>query len=263
VLFPLFGQHEDLLEKSWSLSLIGFPEGFSLMEFGGSDKLDKRSERLLIFYHSREKDDYRTVFFPLWWQRSSPDYSRSQVFPLYAWRRDAVEGERRFGLIGFSPKWSLFSWSDTPLETTHRLWPLYGWGKDKKEHESYFGFLGFHRKASLFLSESGPDEVHHRLFPIYGYERRGDPGTGGYHRETAVLWRLYYHELNGTDESDWRILYRFVRSYRSKDETAFEVNPFYFKVTKGPSRYWAILGGLFGVETKPDGSHSYTFLWIL
>ena len=263
LLFPLFAWTRDRSERGSDLAVLGLTGGFSVLELSSNAELDKSSQRLLFIYHGREKEDRRTVVFPLFWQRLSPPYSRSQLFPLFAWRRDEDEGEKRFGLLGVTARWSWFSWADTKEERASYFWPIYGACRSKTETDSYLAVLGFHRKVSLFLAERDATGIHNRLFPFYSYERRGTPGTPDYYKETQVLWRLYYNEKQGTDKQDVRVLYRFVRRYRGPDESAFELNPFYFKVKKGASTYWAILGGLFGVETRPDGARRYTYFWIL
>ncbi len=262
ILFPLFGKHEDLAAGSWDVSVLGLPEGFSLLEFGGERQRDAESSRWLLFYHGREGRDYTTVFFPLFWDRRSPPYSRSQLFPFYAYKRDDQEGEKRFGILGVTPRISFYSWSDTPLDKTNRLWPLFSYGRDKKEDEVFLSLLGVQREISLFRASRRREDVSTSLFPLYGYERRGHLGERDYYRETKVLWRLYYNGREVTGRSDFRLLYRFRRVYNAPDESAFELNPFYFSVRHGGSTYRAILGGLFGVETRADGTHGYTFFWV-
>jgi hypothetical protein len=80
----------------------------------------------------------------------------------------------------------------------------------------------------------------------------------GFHPKFSV----FLFETSGPDTREVRVLFRFLRWRRASGESAFELNPFYFDYRSGKGRYWAVLGGLFGVETKPDGSRRNTYFWF-
>jgi len=220
VLFPLFGRHEFLKDGAWRLAFMGVWGGFSLFEFGAEPKQDKSMARALLYYHQRAGQDRATIFVPLYWRFATADTEWRQSFPLFAFTSSRSKEEWNLGLLGVTPKWSLFCWSDSKTEKTRRFWPLYGLKKNTEKREGSTFLLGFHPKFSAFLLETG------------------------------------------ADTTEMRFLFRFLRWRRAPDESAFEFNPFYFDYRKGKDRYWAVLGGLFGVETKPDGTRRYTRFWF-
>ncbi|MBI5245096.1 MAG: hypothetical protein HY922_15645 [Elusimicrobia bacterium] len=220
ILVPLFGWHKFVKDGAWRVSLMGIWGGFSLIEFGAEPRSDKSMVRALLFYRQREGESRTTFLLPLYWRMASPQKDWSQLFPLFAFRRDESEGERSLGVLGVTPKWSLFNWTETQTEKSTRLLPFCGLKKSKDKREGAAYFLGFHPKFSAFLYETGP--------------------------ETTEV----------------RVLFRFLRWRRGPGESAFELNPFYFNVRKGKGGYWAVLGGLFGVETKSDGTKRNTYFWF-
>ena len=221
ILFPLFGRHEFVKDGSWRLAFIGIWGGFSLFEFGAEPQRGKSMARALLFYRHRAGEDSTTIFVPLYWRFASAEKDWRQSFPLFAFKSDRSEGEWSLGLLGVTPQWSIFNWSDTKTGKTRRFWPLYGLKKDVEKQEGSTFVLGFHPKFSVFLLET-----------------------------------------SGADTREVRVLFRFLRWRRAPGESAFEFNPFYFDYRKGKDRYWAVLGGLFGVETKADGSRHYTRFWF-
>jgi len=50
---------------------------------------------------------------------------------------------------------------------------------------------------------------------------------------------------------------------RPDPRSSIEFNPFYYYETEeGKGSYWAILGGLFGVETTPEEKKRVRVFWI-
>lgn len=218
VLFPIWSQHEDLARGEWRRAVLGLWGGFSLAEFSGDVK-GGRSARVLLFYDREEDGERFTFFAPLYWRLASSGYSWSQLFPLFAARREDSEGERSVGVLGVTPRWSLLRWARDREETRSGLWPLYGSSRRADGGSSTFYALGFHPKIAAFTRERDGDSL------------------------------------------DVRVLFRLLRWRRSADGSALEVNPLFYRTREGGTRYWAVLGGLFGVETRPDGGRSYTWLW--
>ena len=220
VLFPLYARHEDVREGSWNTAFLGLYGGFSLVEFTGEPKGDRDSQRVLLYYHQRDGADRMTLAVPLYWRFESAGKDWNQLFPFFAESRDDAASERGLGVLGVTPRWSLFSNQATKADTSSRLWPLYGVSRKKDGSGGSFFLIGVHPKFSVFSKEE----------------------------EGAA--------------TDVRVLFRLVRWKSGPDESAFEFNPFFYRVRTGERRYWAIFGGLFGVEHQPDGKRRFTYFWM-
>ncbi len=96
------------------------------------------------------------------------------------------------------------------------------------------------------------------LWPLFSYERKGEAES-----ETEVLWKVISYERKDADTSEFRFLWRFIRTSTTKTSSTFEFNPFFYKESEeGKGSYWAILGGLVGVETLPDQRKKMRLFWI-
>jgi hypothetical protein len=256
MVLPLAAGHSDSATGAYDYAFLGLTGGLSL--FGATRGSDYDSQRALIFYQRRTGDRHLRTVFPLFWQWWEPEVSDTYLFPLYSSTRDP--DEHGWGLIGITPTWSLLSNTSEGGTSSSRLFPLYGVRSSTETTE--VSVLGVWHGISLFHYEKSDHSVRHRFIPLYSYDRSGEDGAPGYEKHTSVLWRVVYYEHEG-EETDFRFLFRLIRLHSEPQRSVTEVNPFYFKITRKDSSYWAVLGGLFGVETHPDGRRTYKFLWFL
>jgi hypothetical protein len=71
------------------------------------------------------------------------------------------------------------------------------------------------------------------------------------------------YEQKGKEESDFRFLWRLIRSTRTDTSYTFEFNPlYYYESGRDGGSYWAILGGLLGVETGKDKRKKVRLFWV-
>lgn len=255
-LFPVFASKRDSRAGSYDHSFLGFTDGFGLIEFAEDPGADRRMRRVLLYHQQRDGQDRLWTLFPLYWRWEKPDSSGSLAPLLYAHRRDA-DGFH-LGLLGFGPRYSLFSYRRADEESSHRLFPLYQRRRAKDGGTlALLGVQGF----SIFEAERGPDFARHRFLPFYGYRRHGRPGREGYSEEASVLWPLF-RSRRTKDASDMRLLFRVARFHREPERSALELNPFFYRIRRGKNSYWAILGGLVGLETRSDGSKKLRLFWL-
>jgi hypothetical protein len=120
--------------------------------------------------------------------------------------------------------------------------------------------------------------VQHGLFPLYSYsfDRERDAtnwsilwllfsynSEGEFVQQSGFLWKVISYERRDIDTYDFRFLWRFIRKSRTATSSIFEFNPFYYQESEeGKGSYWAILGGIIGVETTPDQRKKLRLFWI-
>jgi hypothetical protein len=121
-------------------------------------------------------------------------------------------------------------------EVRHAVFPLYTYSSNEKTDAMGLSFL----------------------WPLFSYEKKGESQS-----DTDVLWKVISYERKDAETSEFRFLWRFIRKSTTKTSSTFEFNPFFYTESEeGKGSYWAILGGLFGVETLPDQRKKVRLLWI-
>ncbi len=81
--------------------------------------------------------------------------------------------------------------------------------------------------------------------------------------QASILRKLVSYEREDAEKSDFRFLWRLLRSTQTKDSFTFELNPlYYYEHQDGEGSYWTILGGLLGLETTADQTRKIRVLWI-
>lgn len=262
--FPLYARQWDKEKKQRELSLLGLHDGLSLFHFLRNETEPRRLDRVLVFGRDRRGEKTTRYAFPLFWDLREPGRHRSLFFPFYNYGSKDDDDQRRLGILGFTPVFSLFTWRDEPGAAVTRLWPLFGYRARHREGEKELGVLGVYYPASIVHFRWGPEVYDHHLFPLYDYERRGAAGSPERTVKGALLWQVVSYRREGAGTSDFRFLWRLVRKQRSPGRRAFEFNPFYLRIVEeGKGSYWAVLGGLVGRETKADGTKDWRFLWFL
>lgn len=229
---PLGGLVRDVGERD--AFLLGLIPELSL--FRSVRAPEYASDRALLYYRRREPRTEVDAFFPLCFRWNNPTTRGLVLFPLYASDHTLDDGARRRAVLGLTGGFSLFEWAHEPAEGARRL------------------------RALLFYRESRGASARTWLFPLYS-ERR-EPKS----RARGVLgfsprWSL----LSRTEEGEaveTRFLWRLARRRRAPDGDAFELNPLFFTEREGDRRYSALLGGLLGLESGPEGRR-WRWLWVL
>lgn len=276
--WPFFGRYQNENYQEYSTL-------WPLFRIGEDKEHDYRKLNIALYYYRRLQEDTFTAVFPMWWHRNSPEMKSDKTLLLYNYIREGDRKSLRLFWLLF-PEVSLVKIDKTPNESRNSFFPLYHYNKDKDEtgfHIAYF----FTPELSLFGVNHRQDYNKSFLFPLYHYGRYKQdksfrlgwlfyPGialfkydNNGY-AKTNTLFPLYsYKHIKGSRErvetasKEFRILWRLVRSYRSANASTLEINPlYYYEQKKGEGSYWAILGGLFGLETAPSGNKKARLFWI-
>jgi len=186
----------------------------------------------------------------------------------------------------------------TQLGHTKVLFPLGYSYQDKQQKQNASLFLHWYNKnlatnrsslsllwlwpnhASLFRYEAEQADRSHGLFPLYSYQH--------FHRKSQEQqmqfyfpWPLFSHNINSAfidnlsflwkvisfekspSSTEFRFLWRFIRTHKSEKESTLEVNPFYYSHQDEQGKYTAILGGLYSSKTAIDGTKKRKLFWII
>lgn len=245
-----------------------------------------------IFSHEQEKDTQRTWLFPLYYHRENPDYhttlaSPCLLPPYYYTHHDAAEK--------YFHVWPFFGHTQRgAYEEYSSLWPFIRFGKGPQDGKTL-------TQVGLFYKEKTPDKSLYLIFPVwwhrqsidmisdtslvlhsyehhkdidetksaliwlfkddwavFTYQRKGDQTLS-----TRFLWQVVSYEKTSPASSEFRFLWRLIRKSTTPQSDVLELNPFYYHETNtGKNSYWAILGGLIGQETMPDGSQRMRYFWV-
>ncbi len=159
------------------------------------------------------------------------------------------------------------------------LWPVIRFGSDTSTGENLYTVapLWWHRRspdkitdASLIFHSYTHDEKLDTTKSAFIWLGTDDIGVFTYEREkdetlrARFLWQVVSYERTGPDTKEFRFLWRLIRKSTTPQTEELELNPLYYRETdteKGS--YWAILGGLVGRETMPDGQTRMRYLWGL
>jgi hypothetical protein len=227
-LWPLFG-------KVRSGTYTEYSTLWPLIRFGSDPVNDRSMAHVLLFYRARQGQTSDTVFVPLWYHHGGPTATIDTSLFLHWYERDESLDRTRLNFFWLIPGTdiSLFRYHRQGDVLKHGLFPLYTYFFDESEDALKWTFLR----------------------PLFTYERRGE-----------YLFRgglLMSYERKDADTSEFRFLWRFIHRARTKTSSMFEFNPFYYyESEEGKGSYWAVLGGLFGLETTPEMKKRYRVFWI-
>lgn len=246
---PLGGVVRDGAERD--VFLLGFAPKLSLFERERAP--DYALDRALLAYRRREPYSSVDALFPLYFRWDNPNDRGRVLFPLWASRDDRTDGSRHRALLGLTGGFSLFEWSDEPAHAARSLRALNFYRSSRGADRTtvfapvYWRFL-----------KGGSSRTW--LFPLYS-ERRGAATLARGWLGVSPRWSLLSRTEDGA-ASETRFLWRLVRVRSAPADSAFEANPLFFTLREGERRYTAVLGGLVGRESGPDGSR-WRWLWGL
>jgi hypothetical protein len=209
-----------------------------LIRYGSDPEKDRSMVHVLLFYRARQGETSDTVFFPLWYHHGSPEKTRDASLFLHWYERDRTKDKTRLTFLWLVPGTdvALIRYRREGDEVRHAVFPLYTYSSNEKTDAMGLSFL----------------------WPLFSYEKKGESQS-----DTDVLWKVISYERKDAETSEFRFLWRFIRKSTTKTSSTFEFNPFFYTESEeGKGSYWAILGGLFGVETLPDQRKKVRLLWI-
>ncbi len=191
---------------------------------------------ILLYYSARKGPDSFTLFAPLWAHHSTPQSTRDGSLFLHWYEYDAARERTSFSLLWLiPPDISLFKFEHEPEAVRHRIFPLYSYSRNVKTDALDWSVLWI----------------------LFSYSSEGEFAS-----QSGILWKFITYERKDPETYDFRVLWRFVRSSKTATSSVFEFNPFYYSERQEETgSYWAILGGLFGVETKGE-EKKYRFFWF-
>lgn len=228
-IWPFYGRYRH---GSYKEDSVLWP----FIRFGEDPEKDEEMTHVLLYYGQRRGTDSSALLFPLWFHRSTSRETTDCSLFLYCY--DHTIAADRTGLSLFwliPPDFSLFRYESGPGMIKHRFFPLYSYS-----HDENTGALNW---SVLWL--------------LFSYNSQGE-----FARQTDVLWKFITYERKDAETYDFRVLWRFIRSSKTPTSSVFEFNPFYYsEAEEGKGSYWAILGGLFGVETVGE-QKKYRILWV-
>jgi hypothetical protein len=174
----------------------------------------------------------------VWWhQEKDENRQRDLTLLLHWYERDETRDETDLSLLWLvPPKISLFRYNRRGTVAQHRLFPLYSYSFDKEQDAMSWSVLWF----------------------LFSYSSEGE-----FAKQTGFLWKVISYERKDAETSDFRFLWRVIRKSATPTSSIFEFNPFYYTESEeGKGSYWAVLGGLFGVETTPEHKKRYRVFWL-
>jgi hypothetical protein len=229
--WPLFGKVRNGTYTEYSML-------WPLIRFGSDTEKDSSMAQVLLFYRARQGADSDTLFFPLWYHHGSPEETEDASLFLHSYERDSPKDRTRLTFFWLVPGTdiALIKYNREGDTLRHGVFPLYTYFSDKSKDHLNWSFL----------------------WPLFSYESMGASAD-----ETDILWKVISYQRKDVDTSEFRFLWRFIRSSTTKTSSTFEFNPFYYhEAEEGKGSYWAILGGLIGVETTPEQKTKVRLFWI-
>ncbi len=175
-----------------------------------------------------------TRFWPLLSSMSNSNGDRDfRMLHLYPLRNNKLIENN------FAPLWTLYRFRASAKRFRHDLlWGLWQFQKLKGEH------VEKHALFPLFSYKKSPDGKANRLNLLLGFFNKSNDGEGG---------------------KSYRFLWLVNRKYKNGRLAKHSFFPLYSrqKSPDGKSKSFNFLTGLYGSATKPDGSRTYKFLWII
>lgn len=230
-LWPLFGRTRN---RSYTEYATLWP----LFRYGSDPAQDRSMTQFLLYYRARSGQSSDTLLFPLWYHRASPVETIDSSLFLHWYEREAGRERTRFTLLWLVPGTDIafIRYRRDAGQLRHGVFPLYSYYADGSSDAKRWTFL----------------------WPLFSYSSRGE-----FEQETGFLWKLISYERDDAETMDFRVLWRFIRRSTTRTTSNFELNPFYyFEAEEGKGSYWAILGGLIGVETTPEMKKRYRVFWV-
>ncbi|UCG68279.1 MAG: hypothetical protein JSV09_10700 [Thermoplasmata archaeon] len=238
------GKKDDKLFHIWPLygklqkgSYTEYSTLWPLFRFGSDPKNRTRLDHVLFYYHKAEKEKSLTSIFPLWWHQETPRTTNDASVLLHWYDNDKAKGRKDLTFLWlFPPEISLVKYQQGPAHLRHTVFPLYSYQYDQIKNALHWTLL----------------------WPLFSYSSGEE-----FFQQTSLLWKVISYEQRGKESSEFRFLWRLIRNKKTDKSYTFEFNPlYYYESEKGKGSYFAILGGLFGVETTRDQSKKVRFLWI-
>jgi hypothetical protein len=207
------------------------------MRFGEDKVNEEKNTHVFLYYNKTGKKNAFTTFFPLWLHHKTPRTTRDGSLFIHWYEHDQQAAGTRLSLLWLVPNHvSFVSYHKKPDYLQHGLFPLYTYASNKQDETLRWSFL----------------------WPLFHYNRDGEDI-----KQTSFLWQVISYEREGKNSSEFRFLWRFIRKSKTPTSAVFEFNPlFYTESEEGKGSYWAILGGLIGVETTPAGKRNMRFFWF-
>lgn len=234
-LWPFYGRYQKSSYKEYSTI-------WPLFKFGHDSPQDYTNLNLLLFYRRREGSDSKTSFFPLWWHETSAFQITDKTLFLYNY--DRAGRTKSLQLLWFlTPEVRIFNFESSPEKSGSSFFPLFFYSRQINLKSLQFLWF-FTPKVSIFNFEATPENLRHSFFPLYSYKHSNIKDKD-------------------SEVSEFRFLWRLIRDYKTKDSAIFEFNPFYYyERSAREGSYWAILGGLFGLETDVNHHKKIRLFWV-
>ena len=210
---------------------------YPLFRHGRDPEKQYEFDYYLLYYRKQEEGRTFTTFFPLWWHKDAGTATTDAIPFLHWYEHDRESGSKDLSLFWIvPPQLSLFRYTREGTTVHHRFFPLYSYTSDEERHVSNWSILWF----------------------LFSYESEGE-----FSSQSGFLWKVITFERKDAENYDFRFLWRFIRKSRTPTLSTVEFNPiFYSEEDAEKGSYWAILGGLIGRETLPDGRTRMRFLWV-
>jgi len=169
-----------------------------------------------------------------------------------------------FNLGWLFPQASLFHYSKDPITgiTTNFLWGIYHTTKDTLTNtilsfDALWLLKSLKYNISLSLLKYRPSTGDHKRKEMSN-ERDLDFCAWKY-----TLWPIVTYEHDSSQQKkDIRVLARLMRLMWSPQNSLFYLNPLVWYERDMNGTYTAILGGLIGRETFPNGDSKMRWLWV-
>lgn len=229
-LWPFYGSREEGSSRERSFL-------WPLIRFGSDREHDTSLAQVLLYYHERERDRSFSTLIPFWLHRSGPEGTSDASLFLHWYDRDEKKDATSLSLLWIlPPDLGLIRYHREPGILRHGVFPLYSYSCDEKRDALSWSLFWF----------------------LFSYESEGE-----FARHADFLWKVITYDRTDAETYDFRILWRFIRKSKTATSSTFEFNPFYYyEEEEGKGSYWAILGGLIGMETTQDQRKKLRLFWI-
>ncbi len=284
LLYPLFSRqiHRDWT-RSWSI-----PFHFSYRDSTESHIAASLALLPPYYLHSKwPRGEFRHLWPFFGRYRSGSYHEKSMVWPFFRFGRDTLEDRSLLNIL-------LYNRSRRKDSVTNWIFPLWSWGRSPKRVFNSSLFLHSYERDSdntavrlevveflgmnLFRYARDSKARRHFLCPLYRYESNLSADTLNWtvlwplpfdapersiFRRLEFLWKAISYEQQGPETREFRFLWRLIRKRNTPTSSVFELNPlYYYEAEEEAGSYWAILGGLIGAETYPDGTRKMKYFWF-
>lgn len=229
-LWPFFGQSQRGSYNEYSTL-------WPMFRVGNDTEKGTRLTHLLLYYQKAEEERKRSAVFPFWWHLETPRNTLDSSLFLHWYETDREKETKDMAFLWlYPPGTSLIKYQQQPGRRQHAVFPLYSYDRNETTDAFRLNFI----------------------WPLFSYSSQGE-----FSRQTGFLWKVISYEQKGKGNSEFRFLWRLIRRAKAASSHTFEFNPlYYYESDKAGGSYWAILGGLLGVETARDQRKRVRWLWI-